>query len=269
MHRQLYTLVRTGHRREPEDAADGGADPLAIGLSGKFLRSFRDGNWTTFPNPTIVGPDQIDGAETPRVAWSHPLHDRPTDAGFWLQDPLSLDALFKPLAASAIKSTMPIFVRDIGIEVPSGHLTAASSTPTNRPSSSKERLGGHRRHLLCKDGIVFASCGHQLIQGQWQKARSQLAAGDIVAGKNSTAPRRAGRNSPGPPAGLLKGLRGFRNWTPTQRDEIDGLAGQIITHSDVRPLAPKESRRLPVRLGQRPHHDGPAKWRSGNPRCLK
>jgi hypothetical protein len=31
-------------------------------------------------------------------------------------------------------------------------------------------------------------------------------------------------------------LENLRSWTPTQRDEIDGLAGQIITGKDVRPL---------------------------------
>jgi hypothetical protein len=36
--------------------------------------------------------------------------------------------------------------------------------------------------------------------------------------------------------GLLKGIENLRGWTPTQRDEIDGLAGQIITRTDVRPL---------------------------------
>ena len=36
--------------------------------------------------------------------------------------------------------------------------------------------------------------------------------------------------------GLLKGMENLRGWTPTQRDEIDGLAGQIITRKDVRPL---------------------------------
>jgi len=35
---------------------------------------------------------------------------------------------------------------------------------------------------------------------------------------------------------LLKGMENLRSWTPTQRDEIDGLAGQIITRKDVRPL---------------------------------
>ena len=73
-------------------------DPISMGYSGKFLEAFIT-DPTTFPNPTVVGPDQINEAETPHVAWSHPLHDRPADAGFWLQDPLELDALYKPLAA--------------------------------------------------------------------------------------------------------------------------------------------------------------------------
>ena len=34
--------------------------------------------------------------------------------------------------------------------------------------------------------------------------------------------------------GLLKGIEDLRMWTPTQRDEIDALAGQIITRADLR-----------------------------------
>jgi hypothetical protein len=35
--------------------------------------------------------------------------------------------------------------------------------------------------------------------------------------------------------GLLKGMENLRKWTPTQRDEIDGLGDQIITRKDIRP----------------------------------
>ena len=31
-------------------------------------------------------------------------------------------------------------------------------------------------------------------------------------------------------------MNNLRSWTPTQRDEIDGRAGQIITQKDVRLL---------------------------------
>src|SRR6202012_3064922 len=85
----------------------------------------------TFRNLTIVDFDHIDEAETPRVAWSHPLHDRPTDAGFWLQDPLELEALYKPLPDGHIKSATPVYVRDIGIEVPSGHLVTGHIIATD------------------------------------------------------------------------------------------------------------------------------------------
>ena len=35
--------------------------------------------------------------------------------------------------------------------------------------------------------------------------------------------------------GLLKNFENLRRWTPTQRDEIDGLAGDIIARTEVRP----------------------------------
>jgi hypothetical protein len=131
VHRQLfYTwsgLSTEENLKTPQTVVP---DPVSMGYSGKFLEAFIT-DPTTFPNPTIVGPDQINEAETPRVAWSHPLHDRPANAGFWLQDPLALDALFKPLADSSIKSALPIYVRDIGIEAPSGQLVTGHIIATD------------------------------------------------------------------------------------------------------------------------------------------
>jgi hypothetical protein len=65
----------------------------------------------------------------------------------------------------------------------------------------------------------------------------ELAAGDVVtAGKNSTSLVGLNENTQVLRLGLLKGLEKLRSWTPVQRDEIDGLAGKIITQKDVRPL---------------------------------
>ncbi len=36
--------------------------------------------------------------------------------------------------------------------------------------------------------------------------------------------------------GLMGGLENLRRWTPTQRDAVEGLAGEIITQREVRPL---------------------------------
>src|SRR2546423_581051 len=78
-----------------------------------------------------TGPTDFHLHLPPGGAWSHPRHDRPLDAGFWLQDPLALDALFKPLTDSPVKSSMPVFVRDIGIEAPSGHLVTGHIIATD------------------------------------------------------------------------------------------------------------------------------------------
>ena len=65
----------------------------------------------------------------------------------------------------------------------------------------------------------------------------ELAAGDVVtAGKNAICLTGVGENTQVLRLGLLKGMNDLRSWTPTQRDEIDGLAGQIITQKDIRPL---------------------------------
>ena len=97
VHRQLfYTwsgLSTEENLKTPQTVVP---DPMSMGYSGKFLEAFIT-DPTTFPNPTVVDHDHINEEETPRVAWSHPLHDRPADACFWLQDPLELEALYKPL----------------------------------------------------------------------------------------------------------------------------------------------------------------------------
>jgi hypothetical protein len=215
-------------------------DPISMGYSGKFLEAFIT-DPTTFPNPTIVGPSQINEAETPRVAWSHPLHDRPVDAGFWLQDPLALDALFKPLTDGSVKSAMPVHVRDIGIEIPSGHLVTGHIIATDPPGQSllpKSTSAAVDGTSLAKGEVVI----YRVIRGTAEfKNKSgetfELSAGDVVtAGKSSVSLVGVGDNTQVLRLGLLKGMNDLRSWTPTQRDEIDSLAGQIITHKDIRPL---------------------------------
>lgn len=245
VHRQLfYTwsgMSTEENLKTPQTVAP---DPISMGYSGKFLEAFIT-DPTTFPNPTIVGPDQINEDETPRVAWSHPLHDRPSDAGFWLQDPLALDALFKPLAAGSadalIKSAMPVYVRDIGIEAPSGHLVTGhiiATDPRGHSLLPKSTSATADAASLAKGEVVI----YRVIRGTAEFRDSagkvfELAAGDVVtASKNTITLMGVGENTQVLRLGLLKGMENLCSWTPTQRDEIDGLAGQIITGRDIRPL---------------------------------
>jgi hypothetical protein len=211
-----------------------------MGYSGKFIECFVT-DPTTFPNPTIVGPDQINEAETPLVAWTHPLHDRPADASFWLQDPLALDALFRPLIDGAIKSTMPVYVRDIGIEVPSGHLVTGhiiGTDPSGYALLPKSTTPAGGVESFTKGEVVI----YRVIRGSAEFKDSggktfALEAGDVVtAGKTSLSIVSLSENTQVLRLGLLQGMEKLRSWTATQRDEIDGLAGQIITQKDVRPL---------------------------------
>jgi hypothetical protein len=241
VHRQLfYTwsgLSTEENLKTPQTVVP---DPISMGYSGKFLEAFVT-DPTTFPNPTIVGPDQINEAETPRVAWSHPLHDRPAEAGFWLQDPLALDALFKPLTDGAIKSATPVYVRDIGIEIPSGRLVTGhiiATDPRGQSLLPKSTSATADTASFAKGEVVM----YRVIRGTAEFKDSagktfELATGDVVtAGRNSTKLVSVGENTQVLRLGLLKGMENLRSWTPTQRDEIDGLAGKIITQKDVRPL---------------------------------
>jgi hypothetical protein len=242
VHRQLfYTwsgLSTEENLKTPQTVVP---DPMSMGYSGKFLEAFIT-DPTTFPNPTVVDHEHINEEETPRVAWSHPLHDRPADACFWLQDPQELNALYKPLpAGSPIKSAGTAFVRDIGIEVPSGHLTTGhiiATDPRGQSLLPKSTSGAADTAFLGKGEVVI----YRVIRGAAQFTNSagenfELVTGDTVtAGKNTINLVGLGENTQILRLGLLKGIENLRSWTPTQRDEIDGLAGQIITRTDVRPL---------------------------------
>lgn len=241
VHRQLfYTwsgLSTEENLKTPQTVVP---DALSMGYSGKFLEAFVT-DPTTFPNPTIVSHGHIDEAETPRVAWSHSLHDRPAGAGFWLQDPLALDALYKPLADSPVKSALPVYVRDIGIEAPSGQLVTGhiiATDPSGQSLLPKTSSAMADTAFLSKGEVVI----YRVIRGTAEFKDSagktfELATGDTVtAGKNSLTLVSMGDNTQVLRLGLLKGLENLRSWTPTQRDEIDGLAGQIITQKDVRSL---------------------------------
>lgn len=214
-------------------------DPLSMGYSGKFIEAFIT-EPTTFPNPTVVQSADIDEAETPQTAWSHPFHDRPRDAEFWFQDPLALDALYRPLATGTVKSPLPVYVRDLGIEAPSGHLVTGhiiATDPAGRSLLPKSALPAENVADLAKGEVVV----HRVIRGTAEfkdgAGRTfELATGDsVTVGKSAATLVGLGENTQLLRLGLLKGMNNLCRWTPTQRDEIDGLAGQIITRTDVRP----------------------------------
>ena len=214
-------------------------DPLSMGYSGKFIEAFIT-EPTTFPNPTVVHSDDIDEAETPRLAWSHPFHDRPREAGFWYQDPLSLDAFYRPLAAGTVKSPMPVHIRDLGIEAPSGHLVTGHIIATDPRGQSllPKRASPMASLVELEKGEIVV---YRVIRGtaEFKDAAGkgfELATGDsVTVGKNSATLVAVGENTQLLRLGLLKNMDKLSRWTPAQRDEIDGLAGQIITRKDPRP----------------------------------
>lgn len=240
VHRQLfYTwsgLSTEENLKTPQTVVP---DALSMGYSGKFLEAFIT-DPTTFPNPTIVAQEQINEAETPRVAWTHPLHDRPPEASFWLQDPMALDALFRPLADNKIKSAMPVYVRDIGIEVPSGHLVTGHIIATDPRGHSllPKSAAATEVDSFAQGEVVI----YRVIRGMAEFKDDagkiiELATGDVAtASKNTITLTAMSENTQVLRLGLLNGMEKLRSWTPSQRDEIDGLAGNIITRKDVRPL---------------------------------
>jgi hypothetical protein len=154
---------------------------------------------------------------------------------------LELEALYKPLAGASVKSAGPVHVRDIGIEIPSGRLTTGHIIATDPHGQSllpKSASATADAAFLEKGEVVI----YRVIRGTAEFKNSvgenfELATGDTVtAGKNAISLLGLGENTQILRLGLLKGMENLRKWTPTQRDEIDGMAGDIITGKDVRPL---------------------------------
>ena len=240
VHRQLfYTwsgMSTAENLKTPQSAVP---DPLTMGYSGKFLEAFVT-DPTTFPNPSIVASGHVNEAETARTAWSHPLHDRPAGACFWLQDPLSLGALYKPLDG-AIKSDAAVYIRDLEIEIPSGHLVTGhiiATDPRGQSLLPKSSSGQGDMSAFAKSEVAM----YRVIRGAAEfrdhaGTSHELVAGDVItAGKDALSLVRIGEDTQILRLGLMDSIETLRRWTPAQRDEVDGLAGQIITQKQLRPL---------------------------------
>lgn len=242
VHRQLfYTwsgLDTDANLATPQSAVP---DAMTMGYSGKFLEAFIT-DPTAFPNPTIVPSAAVDEAETPRTAFGHTLHDRPKGADFWVQDPLSLAALYKPLPAGApVRSDAPVYVRDLGIEGPSGHLVAGhiiATDPRGFPLLPKSANGAADPAIFAKGAVAM----YRVIRGTagFKDADGrtiELGAGDVItAGANAATLAGLGEDSQVLRLGLLDGIENLRKWTQAQRDAIDGLGGKIIARTQLRPL---------------------------------
>ena len=245
VHRQLfYTwsgMPTADNLKTPQSIVP---DALTMGYSGKFIEAFVT-DPTTFPNPTIVGNGEINEYETARTAWSHPLHDRPAGAGFWVQDPLTLDALYKPLTEASpgvpIKSASTVYLRDLGIKAPSGHLVTGHIIATDprgqsllpKSASGMAAIDEFGEAEVAMYRVIRGSAEFRDLEGK----TTELVAGDVItAGKDSADLVGIGENTQILRLGLMSGMENLRRWTPTQRDAVDGMAAAIITQREVRPL---------------------------------
>ena len=241
VHRQLfYTwsgMSTEDNLKTPQSVVP---DALTQGYSGKFLEAFIT-DPTTFPNPTVVGHAHVNEGETSRTAWNHALHDRPAGACFWVQDALALGALYKPVAGGAIKSDATVYIRDLEIDGPSGrlatgHIIATDPAGQSLLPKSSSGQGDMRAFAHSEVAMYRIICGSAEFKGH-EGAVYELAAGDVItAGKDAIDLVRVGADTQILRLGLMNGIEALRKWTPTQRDEVDGLAGQIITRKELRSL---------------------------------
>ena len=150
VHRQLfYTWAGLSTEENLKTAQTVVPDPISMGYSGKFLEGFIT-DPTTFPNPTVVGPDQINEAETPRVAWSHPLHDRPSGACFLAAGPVGAGSALQAAAGGCARQIRRACLcaryRNRNSERPADDWTHHRDRPAWPVAVAEEHLGnsGHR-----------------------------------------------------------------------------------------------------------------------------
>jgi hypothetical protein len=117
-------------------------------------------------------------------------------------------------------------VRDIGIEVPSGHLVTGHIIATDPPGHSllpKAAMFGADTESLTKGEVVI----YRVIRGSRSSRTARERPLNLRwATSSPPARRRSASKAWGKyrvlRLGLLKGIESLRGWTPTQRDEIDG-----------------------------------------------
>lgn len=218
---------------------------MCMGYSNKFLEAFIT-DPSTFPNPTVVGPEQIREDET-RAPWKHPLHTFGRPAPFLVPGPFARRAVPRLSGGrlGPMASPMPVHVRDLDIEAPSGHLVTGHTTSSPRthaaaPSFPKS-CRGRRRRPRWGEVVVY-----RIIRGTAGFADGSgtpRTLGDTVTAGASAHPARRNREDTRVlRLGLLKGMEDLGMWTPNQRDEIDALAGKIITRSDLLATGWREGR---------------------------
>ncbi len=127
--------------------------------------------------------------------------------GLWLAGSAGAGCAVPPLTDDTIKSAMPVYVRDIGIEVPSGHLVTGhiiATDPHGQSTSAEEHNAGSRRAASFTNGEVViyrVLRGTAEIQELGWRDVSSLPAGDVVtAGKSSISLVGDGRKHAGAPA---------------------------------------------------------------------
>ena len=216
-------------------------DPIGMGYSGKFLETFIT-DPTTFPNRRWLV--RIRSTRPKRREWPGATrctiaHRMPASGCRIRWSCKRSTSRWRPVHPSRPPGLSMCAIWELRFE--SGRLTTGHPIATDPSGQS----------LLPKSTSEVADAGflekgevgiYRVIRGTAEFENSagenfELATGDTVtAGKNAINLIGVVENTQVLRLGLLKGMENLRNWTPTQRDEIDGLAGQIITRKDVRPL---------------------------------
>ena len=251
VHRQLfYTwsgLSTEENLKTPQTVVP---DALSMGYSGKFLEAFVT-DPTTFPNPTIVGPDQINEAETPRVAWTHATARSPRRCRLLASGSAGAGRAVQAAGRRRHQighAGLCARYRHRDSERSSRHRPHHRNRPARQVAAAEEHIGGSGCRLPSRKArwSSIASFAAPPNSRTVPARRSNLAAGDVVtAGKNSTSLIGLGENTQVLRLGLSEG---------------HGAASQLDAdpaRRDRRPGRPRSSRRRTfVRCGPKASRSG-------------
>lgn len=247
VHRQLfYTWSGMETKENLETPQSVVPEALTMGYSGKFLEAFIT-DPTTFPNPTIVAKNIIDEAETSKIAWGHLSHDRPAGASFWYQDPYCLSALYRKISETKIISKRGVYIRDLGIERPSGELVCGHIIATD-PDGYSLLPKSHKAAMsdcdFAKGEVVIFRIirGAASVSDNFGRIITMEAGDTITANAQSLKLHEMQADTQILRLGLLEGIEKLRSWTPVQRDEIDKLGHRLIVQHETRNIDKREQK---------------------------
>jgi hypothetical protein len=150
-----------------------------------------------------------------------------------------LNALYRKLSETKILSQKSVYVRDLGIERPSGELVCGHIIGTD-PEGYSLLPKSYKATMLDSEFARGEVVIFQIIRGAATFYDNfdriiDVKSGDVItASVQSITLHEMQADTQILRLGLLDGIEKLRRWTPVQRDEIDKLGHKLIVQHEAR-----------------------------------